>query len=68
MAHVLEYYPLPFRKDHAWVFPIKGEVPEGMWTKNDIKAIRAYVRTKPAVKREQKRTPWTDLTLEAAGH
>lgn len=64
MAHVLTWFPLPFLRDGEWVFPIKGEVPDP-WKPTHLDSIRAYLVTRPQLKRVQKNhTPWTDLTLE----
>lgn len=64
MAHVLLYFPLPFREGRTWVYPIKGEVPDGQWTPAHLAAIRAHVVSGPRLKKEQKRAAWTDITLE----
>ena len=64
MAHVLLYFPLPLREGRAWVYPVKGEVPDGAWTPAHLAAIRAHVASGPRLKKEQKRPAWTDITLE----
>lgn len=64
MTHILLWYPLPFRQGHQWVYPIRGEVPDGQWTATDLAEIRAYVASGPKLKRASARTLWTDLTLE----
>lgn len=68
LPQVMEYFPLPWRENRQWVFPIKGECdplpPEQLPAVR--KAIRRYLATRPSLKRAWK-PAWTDIKLKAAG-
>lgn len=62
MTHVLTWFPPPFLRGKEWVFPFKGD-PGSVWSRQDLAAIRRFVKSPGVVLRLKKQTRGDRLAL-----